>query len=108
MSPCPECRHVAGVGCKEPPPSPLGQRTEVISLPGSLGRALSPATATDLSDWLFFLALACCSSALWPTTADTLLCPFTPAPALRLTLYRCPALSRLPPALTGAPSASTP
>jgi hypothetical protein len=41
-------------------PSPLGQRTEVISLPGSPGRALSPATAAGLSDRLFFLALACC------------------------------------------------
>jgi len=33
----------------------------VISLPGSAGRALSATTAADLSDWLFFPALACCS-----------------------------------------------
>jgi hypothetical protein len=43
------------------PPSQLGQRAEVISLPGAPGRAISAATAADLSDWLFFLALACCS-----------------------------------------------
>jgi hypothetical protein len=42
-------------------PSQLGQRTEVISLPGPAGRALSAGTAADLSDRLFFLALACCS-----------------------------------------------
>src|SRR5438874_2465794 len=41
-------------------PSQLVQRTEVISLPGSPRRALSPATALHLSDGLFFLALACC------------------------------------------------
>src|SRR5437588_1170250 len=105
MSPCPECRHVAGVGCKEPPPSPLGQRTEVISLPGSAGRALSPATATDLSDWLFFLALACCSS-LPP--GPLLLIPSCAALALhRLCDCRCTAVRRLldylQPQLAGLP-----
>jgi hypothetical protein len=45
-------------------PSQLGQRTEVISLPGSPGRAPSPGTATDLS--------AGCSSAPWPVAP---LCP---------------------------------
>jgi hypothetical protein len=40
-------------------PSQLVQRSEVISLPGSAGRALSAATAAGLSDWLLFLTLAC-------------------------------------------------
>src|ERR1700682_6201565 len=35
----------------------LGQRTEVISLPGSPRRAGAPARATALSDWLFCLGL---------------------------------------------------
>jgi len=34
-----------------------GQRTEVISLPGSPRRASAPARATALSDWLFCLGL---------------------------------------------------
>src|SRR5262249_50043319 len=102
-------RSSARVGCKEPPPSQLGQRTEVISLPGSPGRAPSATPATDLSDWLFVLALACCSpSTLRSATADPPLCSFIPAPALRLPLRRWPASSRLPPAPTGVPSASAP
>jgi hypothetical protein len=36
-------------------PSQFGQRAEMISLPGSAGRAPSAATATDRSDGLFFL-----------------------------------------------------
>jgi hypothetical protein len=48
-------------GCKEPPPRQLAQRSEVIFLPGAPGRALAPATAQELSGWLFIFALACCS-----------------------------------------------
>src|SRR6267378_1720334 len=35
----------------------LGLRSEVISLPGSAGRAGAPARATALSDWLFYFGL---------------------------------------------------
>src|SRR5215471_14005189 len=63
------------------PPSQLGQRAEVTSLAGSAGRAPSAAAATDLSDWLFFLALACCS----PLPSD----PLPPIPSCRpLALHR--------------------
>src|SRR5271165_6361540 len=48
---------VARSGCKEPPPNQLVQRTEVIFPPGSPRRALSPARASALSDWLFSLVL---------------------------------------------------
>ena len=54
-------RELALSGCKEPPASQFAQRGEVICLPGSPRRALSAATAADLSDGLFSLALACCS-----------------------------------------------
>ena len=45
------------IGCKEPSGSQLVQRTEVIPFPGSARRALRPARATHLSDWLFSLVL---------------------------------------------------
>src|SRR3954470_12252844 len=95
-------------GCKEPPPSQFAPRTEVISLAGFPRRAGPPARATALSDWLFFLALACYPLCPLPPAADTLLSCFSPAPARRLPLHRRPASSRLPPAPTGGPSASAP
>jgi len=51
-----------GKSCKEPPPGRPAQRTEVVFLPGSPLRALSPATAMHLSDGLFFLVLPCSSA----------------------------------------------
>src|SRR5262245_8369879 len=53
------------------PPGQLVQRTEVIPLPGSPRRALAPARATALSDWLFSLVLPCAS-------------PLPPAPPRRM------------------------
>src|SRR5262249_4789251 len=52
---------VALSGCTEPLLSRIPRPAGVISPPGPAGRPRSPATAAGLSDWLFFLGLACCS-----------------------------------------------
>jgi hypothetical protein len=86
----------------------LAQRTEVFFFPGSPLRALCPARATDLLDWLFSLVLPCSSPLPSGTPPDTLFPSFIPPPTLWLPLERCPMSSRLSPVPAGVPSASTP
>jgi len=89
-------------------PRRLAERTEMIFLPGSPRRAFSPAMAMGLSDCVFFLVLPCSSP---PPSGPPLPIPcssFIPAPKRRLPLERRPTFSRLSPAPTGVPSASTP
>src|SRR5438094_68835 len=74
-------------------PSQLVQRTEVIFLPGSSRRALSPARATDLSDWLFSRVLPC---SFPPPSGPLLLIPSSPPLSLhRRCGCRCNATRRL-------------
>ena len=98
-------RSVARSGCKELPSGQLAQRTEVSSLHGSPRRALSAATAMDLSAWLIFLTLACCPLCPLAPTADRScpllclhrLCDRRRTAGRRLLEYVQPQLAGLPP-----------
>src|SRR5262245_7551501 len=82
------------IGLQGTSPSQLGQRTEVISLPSSHGRTPSCHSHGSVRLAVLLRPGLLLPSARWPATADTLLCSFTPARAVRLPLHRWPASSR--------------